>query len=627
MRDSIASYLNEINDVAFLPGLQREFVWSPKQIEELFDSLVRNYPVGLIIKWNIRHTDREHVSYEFIRDFVAEEGTVPEAVYDAGFRRYNRQSDEDRYDTLVIDGQQRLNSILIGLGGSIARYNGGSGKPKSEAEYWERRMLCIDLFGHPHYDEPYLPGEYDFRFRRAEGFGKASAFGYEERGGNRHFWYPLPDTLDEADRKRPIREVRTEVKDRVAAAEFEASGEERELLRDVAVGVVNDVFDNVVEYSLPSREVTHPTEHIKEIFQRINTEGSDPKPYQLLLSRLMSYWPYLDDSEPLNARNLVENWIERYQADYPGYERQLNRRLFMIYACYLLGTDLAGLRTVNEFDDADLDRLHTLWRGEDARSYNEFSRFEGGLERSLETLTQIGFSGRTMDGLSYIALLAKFYYENDAPLNRENRNEIFRFFAKLLLLSESHGTMRRTKARQMLAELEEQEESLTTFPGDELFSTLNIQPAPEDIRRTVTEARYEKTDGSALFSDDSVAAILGLIDEAYSFRDIKQMHVDHIYPRSRADEFVPEEAEEGSIDRLGNLQLLNEQENVRKSDRAPTDWLDDLGELEREKLERVNLYPDVVPTDDAFADFVAAREQRIIDHLTDKLVLSAGSND
>lgn len=29
-----------------LPAIQREFVWSDKQIENMFDSLMRGYPIG-----------------------------------------------------------------------------------------------------------------------------------------------------------------------------------------------------------------------------------------------------------------------------------------------------------------------------------------------------------------------------------------------------------------------------------------------------------------------------------------------------------------------------------------------------------------------------------------------------
>lgn len=620
MRDSIASYLDEMNDTTYLPGLQREFVWSPGQIAALFDSLVRDYPVGQVIRWKLRRTERDHVAYEFIRDYVDDDGAVPEEVYEAGFQRYNEPADLGRYDTLVIDGQQRLNSILIGLTGSLARYVGGRGRRRSNVENWERQVLCVDLFGHPDYDDAQLPGEYAFEFRRAEGFGKEDRFGHEERDGTRRFWYPLPSFVDENGRTGSIRSLRREVRKRVEAAPLDASEATREELRDVAVGVVNDVVDQVLEHPLPSHEVTHETEHIREIFQRINTQGSTPKPHQLLLSSLMSYWPYLDESAgPVNPRARVEAWIEQFQDAYPTYQTLVDRELFMIYSCYLLGTDLGGARSIAEFDTPAFDRLHDLWVGEDG----DFGRFVGSLEKALDALTQVGLSERTMDSRSYVALLAKYFYEQDAQLDATNRRAIRQFFARVLLLRESHGTLRRSNARRLLAELESMDESVDVFPGDRLFDTLDVQPAPDDVRRAVREARYEELgdEGVTALADERILAVLALLDGADDSRDPAETVVAHVYPRERAAAFVPDDSPADAIDRLGNLQLLDRELAERKGDAAPAEWLASLDDSERAAVARLNQYPDVDPEPDAFESFVTAREERIVEHLVDTLVL------
>lgn len=43
MSETIEDLLADVNSDVFLPGLQREFVWSPSQIEMLFDSLIERY--------------------------------------------------------------------------------------------------------------------------------------------------------------------------------------------------------------------------------------------------------------------------------------------------------------------------------------------------------------------------------------------------------------------------------------------------------------------------------------------------------------------------------------------------------------------------------------------------------
>jgi uncharacterized protein with ParB-like and HNH nuclease domain len=38
-----------------LPAIQREFVWSTEQIEKLFDSLLRGYPIGPFCSGKFTH--------------------------------------------------------------------------------------------------------------------------------------------------------------------------------------------------------------------------------------------------------------------------------------------------------------------------------------------------------------------------------------------------------------------------------------------------------------------------------------------------------------------------------------------------------------------------------------------
>jgi uncharacterized protein with ParB-like and HNH nuclease domain len=53
-----------------LPAIQREFVWSADQIEVLFDSLMRDYPIGSFLFWYVpKQNTRDYEYYEFIRNY------------------------------------------------------------------------------------------------------------------------------------------------------------------------------------------------------------------------------------------------------------------------------------------------------------------------------------------------------------------------------------------------------------------------------------------------------------------------------------------------------------------------------------------------------------------------------
>jgi uncharacterized protein with ParB-like and HNH nuclease domain len=110
---TVADAIQKIDHRRYLlPALQRKFVWKYWQIEVLFDSLLRGYPINSFMFWEVSDpTIKTSVRfYEFLKTFR---------------QRYNE--DNPYFNTLghsdfyaVIDGQQRLTSIYIGLKGSYA---------------------------------------------------------------------------------------------------------------------------------------------------------------------------------------------------------------------------------------------------------------------------------------------------------------------------------------------------------------------------------------------------------------------------------------------------------------------------------------------------------------------------
>lgn len=102
----IVGYLNnpDFGGGFWLPNIQRPFVWSEEQISRLFDSIMRQYPISTLLVWKtmapVRH--RRFVdcykSSMKLSDFF-----VP---------------NNEKAKQLVLDGQQRLQSLYIGLVGS-----------------------------------------------------------------------------------------------------------------------------------------------------------------------------------------------------------------------------------------------------------------------------------------------------------------------------------------------------------------------------------------------------------------------------------------------------------------------------------------------------------------------------
>jgi len=94
-----------------LPAIQREFVWPAEKIEWLFDSLMRGYPISSFLFWKVEDMSKSgYRFYEFLHEYRQRFKVHNEEVNVAGIRNF----------TAVLDGQQRLTSLYIGLKGSFA---------------------------------------------------------------------------------------------------------------------------------------------------------------------------------------------------------------------------------------------------------------------------------------------------------------------------------------------------------------------------------------------------------------------------------------------------------------------------------------------------------------------------
>ena len=103
----IVSYLNDDEAEGggfWLPNIQRPFVWNEDQIARLFDSIMREYPISTLLVWKTKEQVKHRKFIDnFLPDLKLTNFYVP---------------DNTRSKMMVLDGQQRLQSLFIGLRGS-----------------------------------------------------------------------------------------------------------------------------------------------------------------------------------------------------------------------------------------------------------------------------------------------------------------------------------------------------------------------------------------------------------------------------------------------------------------------------------------------------------------------------
>ncbi|GAA8598701.1 DUF262 domain-containing protein [Helicobacter pylori] len=153
-----------------------------KKIEQLFDSILRGYPIGSFLFWKLQKEDIAKSDeqdenklnfqlYQFITNYD-ERKPHNEKIYIEQIRR-----DEL---CIVLDGQQRLTSLYIGLKGTRTL-------KKKEARYdnpnaYEEKRLYLNLKHQPNMDNP--EDNYQFEFH-----AKAPT------NDKNHFWFKVGDIL------------------------------------------------------------------------------------------------------------------------------------------------------------------------------------------------------------------------------------------------------------------------------------------------------------------------------------------------------------------------------------------------------------------------------------------------
>ncbi|GHP46982.1 hypothetical protein VN0223_12790 [Helicobacter pylori] len=185
--NSIKNVVDELNVRYFLPDIQREYVWlkkaDEKKIEQLFDSILRGYPIGSFLFWKLQKEDIAKSDeqdenklnfqlYQFITNYD-ERKPHNEKI------RIEQISRDDL--CIVLDGQQRLTSLYIGLKGTRTLRRKYAKKNNPNA--YEEKRLYLNLKHQPNMDNP--EDNYQFEFH-----AKAPT------NDKNHFWFKVGDILE-----------------------------------------------------------------------------------------------------------------------------------------------------------------------------------------------------------------------------------------------------------------------------------------------------------------------------------------------------------------------------------------------------------------------------------------------
>ncbi|EKE83953.1 hypothetical protein OUG_1265 [Helicobacter pylori R32b] len=185
--NSIKNVVDELNVRYFLPDIQREYMWlknaDEKKIEQLFDSILRGYPIGSFLFWKLPKEDIAKSGeqdenklnfqlYQFITNYD-ERKPHNEKIRIEEIKR------DDLY--IVLDGQQRLTSLYIGLKGTRTLRKKWAKYDNPNA--YEEKRLYLNLKRQPNMDNPEDNYEFEFHAQKPE-------------NDEEHFWFKVGDILE-----------------------------------------------------------------------------------------------------------------------------------------------------------------------------------------------------------------------------------------------------------------------------------------------------------------------------------------------------------------------------------------------------------------------------------------------
>ena len=540
-----------------LPAIQREFIWHGEQVCRLFDSLLRGYPFGTFLYWTV---EPEHVRdfkwYDFIREWHEKKIRHNESVTPfAGMPL-----------TAVLDGQQRLTALNVGLRGSMAW--------KLRHTWWKfdenfpTRRLYLNLIEQQDED---IETQRQFDFLRED---------LDPPPPDRGQWFNVSDIMDMRGKESiPARLEGRDLPD-----------------YDYAHSAIGKLYDLVhtEPLILAYEEKGQEADRVLQIFNRLNRGGTPLSYSDLLLSVIVSQ---LEEK-----RDEILGFVDDLNDVGSGFSFSKD---FVLKAALML-LDLNVAFKAANFKKENADKIGKEWSG-----------IKQTLRLTAELASSFGLGRdnlRTNNALLPIAYYLRLIGAGDNFLRSRHhahdraiiRAWLFRSLLKRSFWSRG-GDSLLTTLRTVIRDNQGQE-----FPVDPIEEKMVERERP----LTFTP---EEVDGLAetSFGDPRIFLLLSLL---FPVDLTEQLHVDHIFPAAAFTEEYA--AYYDKMNQLPNLQLLNELENKEKLAKLPLRWLDekDFSMLGGRKEYTARRLLDRVPADlsgfEKFYDYrLAGLRKRIVELL------------
>ena len=563
---TISDAIEKIDSNQFLlPAIQREFIWNHSKIEWLFDSIMRNYPISSFLFWKVEEdTSKGYRFYKFINEYRERYKTHNEEISTNGISSFNA----------VLDGQQRLTSLYLGLKGSFGYKEY---RRKWEDTEWSipTRHLYLNITNE-------LQDEEDGRIYEFSFLEKSETQESEIYESNEQKWFKVGSILNYADDDDFDEFVE----------EFNSSFS-RKAIRQLRRTILEKP---IINYFL---EKDQSLDKALNIFIRINSGGEPLNFSDLLMSIAVANWTKKD------ARKEIHKLVDSIRDKGFSISKDLILKSFL----YLYSRDIKF--RVTNFSKGNAKDFETEWE-----------KIRDSILSTFDLIKSFGFTDYTLTSKnSVIPIIYYLYHKNiyrDYSTKiefKEDRESIKKWLHIVLIKRIFGGTsdsvlsqIRRTFTDNV-TEMKIKPE-ITSFPISSIFN--HIRKDTSVGEEFVEEILFTQKDNKYAFS------ILALLYPNLDYKN-NNFHKDHIHSAFEFDNLVDSDKENygwHTYNSIYNLQMLDANENMSKSNRNLVDWVEkETNESNRTQFLNAHLIPDVDLNLNKYADFHEKRKELLLEKM------------
>ncbi|MCK9436221.1 MAG: DUF262 domain-containing protein [Synergistaceae bacterium] len=546
-----------------LPAIQREFVWSCSKIEWLFDSLMRNYPISSFLFWNVEGASvNGYRFYKFINEYREKYKTHNEEISTDGMGSFNA----------ILDGQQRLTSLYVGLKGSYAYKEY---RKKWENSEWSIPTRRLYLNFESTLEEQEDGRIYEFRFLKDSDSKQADIY--------KHKWFRIGKILE----LKNISKFNKYVTDN-GLSEFSI---------DILARLQEVIHsDRIINYFL---EKEQDLDKALNIFIRINSGGEPLNFSDLLMSIAVANWTEKD------AKKEIHNLVDSVRDKGFSISKDLVLKTFLV----LYSKDIKF--RVTNFSKDNAKEFETEWE-----------KIRDAILSTFDLLKTYGFTDFTLTSknaiipIVYYLYHKRIYRDYSSKIEFKDDREIIKKWLHIVLIKKIFGGQADSVLTQIRQAFTSDIKTLkikpevTGFPVNEINKNIKKDTTVGD--EFIEDLLYSQKDDQYTFS--TLAVLYPNLD--YKNNDF---HKDHIHPAASYDNLTDDLKEKygwWTYNSIYNLQMLDANENMSKNDKSLKEWIDaQTQNIDKNKFLENHLIPDIDFELDNFEEYIKKRKGLLISEL------------